>query len=68
MRCATACAIFTPVAWLPVKNTPSMRCASAAAPTSPSPTRHCMTAAGTPASCSSRVMCCPVSVAYSLGL
>ncbi len=36
----------TPVAWLPVKNTPSSRCCSSAAPTSPAPTRHCIAAGG----------------------
>ena len=41
----------------PVKNTPSTRCSSSAAPTSPPPTRALNTSSGTPASCSSRAMC-----------
>ena len=61
-------AIFAPVATEPVKNTPSTCCSSSAAPTSPAPTTVMKTSAGTPASCSSRSMCRPVSVANSDGL
>lgn len=57
-----------PVAYEPVKKTPSSGCCSKAAPASAAPTRHTMTSRGTPASCSSRAISSPVSVAYSEGL
>ena len=63
-----AWAIFAPVAYEPVKNTPSTGCASSAAPASPAPTITCKTSCGTPAPCSRLPISRPVSVAYSLGL
>ena len=68
MRGATSAAMRAPVAWLPVKNTPSTRCRVNAVPTAPAPIRHCSASAGTPLACSSRVMCRPLSVACSEGL
>ena len=68
MRGPSACAMAAPVAYEPVKNRPSMSCASSAAPTSPPPTTAMNTSCGTPAACSKRAIASPVSVAYSEGL
>ncbi len=57
-----------PVAYEPVKNTPSSGCESSSAPTEPSPTTTENTSTGTPASFSIEAMARPVSVAYSDGL
>ena len=65
---AAAAAIFAPVAYEPVKNTPSTGWRSNAAPVLPPPMTGTKTSSGTPDACSRSAMCRPVSVAYSDGL
>ncbi len=68
MRLPVAAAIRAPVAYEPVKKTPSTGCRNSAAPVAPSPITGTKTSSGTPASASISAMCRPVSVAYSDGL
>jgi len=57
-----------PVAYEPVKNTPSSEWDNSSAPTGPSPTTTENTSIGTPASFSIEAMAKPVRVANSDGL
>ena len=68
MRGPISCAILAPVAYEPVKKTPSTGCASTARPTSPAPMTTAKTSCGMPDRCSSLPISRPVSVANSDGL
>src|SRR5512137_574248 len=68
IRGPASCAIRAPVAYEPVKKTPSTGCASTARPASAAPITTAKTSCGTPARCSSLPISSPVSVANSDGL
>ena len=68
MRSPAASAIRLPVAYEPVKKTPSIACLTSSAPITPPPTTGANTSRGTPAAWNIFAISRPVSVANSDGL